>query len=158
MVLKQNKTVEENFESMLKTSLLLCTVFAISMSGCAAPKPAPAEDSSAPGVHLALKAAMERADRHREKSLAAQVPSDLSQNRMTVIWEGEGSEILKRIASSQGMKFKVTGPQPRLQLPVFIHLKNVTLMEALDGICDQFGGRADVILEDKSIELRMRLY
>ncbi|WP_447406508.1 DotD/TraH family lipoprotein, partial [Clostridium perfringens] len=71
---------------------------------------------------------------------------------MTVVWEGEGAEILTRIAAAQKMRFKITGPQPRLQLLVFVKLKDVSLSDAVQAIGEQFGQRADVVLTDDTIE------
>lgn len=138
---------------------LLKPLFLISflIAGCAqTPLVTPPNDYA--GVQVSLHAAMNRVDKQRESTRSAQESANLDQSIMTVIWEGEGAEILSRIATAKKLKFKITGPQPRLQLPVFVHLKNVTLKEAVQAIGEQFGGRADAVLSDEGIELQMHLY
>ena len=137
-------------------SLTACFMGAL-VCGCAT-KPVPPAADESPGVHMALVSAMQRADAQKTEVASAQNTADFSQRTMTVIWEGEGAEILRRIAAAQHINFKITGPQPRLQLPVFVHLKNVGLKEAIEAIAEQFGDRANVYLGDDVIELRMRLY
>lgn len=88
----------------------------------------------------------------------AAVPASLNGNTMTVIWEGDAAEILKRIAIAQKLEFRLTGPQPRLPLPVFLKLRQATLTDALSQIGEQCGGRAEVVLTDSAIELRSKLY
>ena len=135
-------------------SLALFTLIA----GCALQKPAVEVNDFVPGVRLSLKEAITSVDKQKAVTRSAQETANLGTGKMTVIWEGEGAEILSRIAIAQKMKFKITGPQPRLQLPVFIKLKDVTLQEAVQAIGEQFGQRADAILTDDAIELQMRLY
>lgn len=110
------------------------------------------------GVQSLLDAAIRSAEEQKATTNAAQMSANLQAQKMNVTWEGEAAEILKRIADAQHLKFKVTGPQPRLHLPVFIRLRAVTLKEALEAIADQCGGRADIELSDDTVELRMRLY
>lgn len=127
------------------------------LAGCAS-KPAPVVVDDTPGVRLAIQEALVRADGKKAEMHSAAVPAALHANSLTVVWEGEAAEILKRIAVSQKLKFKETGPSPRLQLPVFIKLRNATLAEALAAIGEQCGARADVVLTDSTLELRAKLY
>jgi len=137
---------------------ILCLALIALAAGCAQQKPAAEANDFVPGVRLSLKEAITSVDRQKEITRSAQESANLGASKMTVVWEGEGAEILSRIAVAQKMKFKITGPQPRLQLPVFIKLKDVTLQEAVRAIGEQFGQRADAILTDDAIELQMRLY
>lgn len=127
------------------------------LGGCASPQPVQQPDDS-PGVRFSIVQAAVRADAKKAEMADATTPASLSGNTMTVIWEGDASEILKRIATAQKLTFKHTGPQPRLALPVFVKLRNATLSQALAAIGEQCGGRADVVLHDSSIELRSKLY
>lgn len=149
-----------NQAQRLKIYRFLAMVIApILMAGCASVDLDPKKNvDSEPGVRSSLESAMARADKQKEQTRSAQEKADLGSGSMTVIWEGEGAEILSRVAAAQRLEFKITGPQPRLQLPVFVHLKNVSLPQALAAIGEQFGGRADVILTDSTIELRMKMY
>jgi hypothetical protein len=144
--------------SSFPQGLVLATAIGLiaMLSGCA--HPPEVKDDYAPGVRLSLKEAMDSVDKQKQATAAAQETANLGSPRMTVVWEGEGAEILSRIAVAQKLKFKITGPQPRLQLPVFVKLKDVTLVEAIQAIGEQFGQRADAVLTDDTIELRMRLY
>ena len=127
------------------------------LGGCASSPPIQTPDDS-PGVRFSIVQAAVRADAKKAEMADATTPASLSGNTMTVIWEGDASEILKRIATAQKLTFKHTGPQPRLALPVFVKLREATLAQALAAIGEQCGGRADVVLHDSSIELRSKLY
>lgn len=126
------------------------------LAGCATQKATP-EDNT-PGVRAAIQDALVRADEKKAQMQAATVPASLQANALTVIWEGDAGEILKRIATSQKLQYKETGPSPRLPMPVFIKLRNATLTQALAAIGEQCGGRADVVLTDSTIELHSKLY
>lgn len=136
---------------------LVGLVLAGTLAGCATPKAIP-QDDDAPGVRAALQDAFVRADEKKAQMQAAAVPASLQANALTVVWEGDAGEILKRIAASQKLQYKESGPSPRLPLPVFIKLRNATLADALTAVGDQCGARADVILTDSTLELRSKLY
>lgn len=135
----------------------IALIVAAVLAGCASPQPVEEPDNS-PGVRMSILQAAERADAKKSEMADAATPASLSGNTMTVIWEGDASEILKHIAAAQKLTFKHTGPKPHLALPVFIKLRNVTLSQALTAVGEQCGGRADVVLNDSSIELRSKLY
>lgn len=140
-----------------KSHAAIALIFAAVLAGCASPKPVEEPDNT-PGVRMSIQQAVERADAKKAQMADAATPASLSGNTMTVIWEGDAAEILKRIAAAQKLSFKHSGPQPRLALPVYIKLRNVTLAQALNAVGEQCGGRADVVLNDTSIELRSKLY
>jgi len=140
-----------------KSHAAIALVVAGLLGACASPMPVEEPDNT-PGVRMSILQAAVRADAKKAEMADAATPASLSGNTMTVIWEGDASEILKRIAAAQELNFKHTGPQPRLALPVFIKLRNVTLAQALTAVGEQCGGRADVVLNDSSIELRSKLY
>lgn len=140
-----------------KSQAAIALIVAAVLAGCASPQPVEEPDNT-PGVRMSILQAAERADAKKAQMADAATPASLSGNTMTVIWEGDASEILKRIAAAQKLTFKHTGPQPRLSLPVFIKLRNVTLSQALTAVGEQCGGRADVVLNESSIELRSKLY
>lgn len=143
--------------SLPKSRFAITLVAAGLLGACASPKPVEAPDDT-PGVRMSIQQAAIRADAKKAEMADAATPAALTGNTMTVIWEGDASEILKRIAAAQKLAFKHTGPQPRLALPVFVKLRGVTLAQALAAIGEQCGGRADVVLNDSSIELRSKLY
>lgn len=138
-------------------SVLTMVASIVFVTGCAAPPPVVVADNT-PGVRLSIKQAIARADVQKAAMSDAAVPASLAGNTMTVIWEGDAAEILQRIAAAQRLEFKSTGPIPRLQLPVFVKLRQASLAEALAAIGEQCGGRADVVLTESTIELRSKLY
>lgn len=143
--------------SKFHTLITICALVAV--TGCATKRPqVEAEPGEMPGVKVLINEMLDRADKRKELSLQVKQATDLSGDRMNVLWEGEAAEILSRIAIAKHYKFKITGPKPRLQLPVFINLKNVTIEEALIAISEQFGDRADILLDDNQIELKMKSY
>lgn len=139
-----------------KISVLTMVATLVLLTACATP-PVEVPDN-APGVRMSIKQAIARADEYKTAMKDAAVPASLAGNTMTVNWEGEAAEILKRIAVAQKLDFKITGPSPRLQLPVFVKLRQASLAEALAAIGEQCGGRADVVLTESTIELRSKLY
>jgi hypothetical protein len=141
-----------------RNRVMFAAAILVALTGCSTELPTipPADDT--PGVHFSIQAAIKRADESKESMVEATIPASLVGDTMTVIWEGDAAEILKRIAVAQKLSFKPTGPQPRLPLPVFVKLRGVTLTQALEAIGEQCGGRADVILNESSIELRAKLY
>lgn len=140
-----------------KTRSAIALVIVGMLTACASPPPLATQDDT-PGVRVSILQAAVRADAKKAEMADAVTPASLAGNRMSVIWEGDAAEILSRIAAAQKLNFKHTGPQPRLALPVFIKLRDVTLTDALTAIGEQCGGRADVVLHDSSIELRSKLY
>lgn len=141
-----------------KTRSAIALVVVGLLGACTSPPPPPAALDDTPGVRMSIVQAAVRADAKKAEMGNAATPASLAGNTMSVIWEGDAAEILARIAAAQKLTFKHTGPQPRLAVPVFIKLRDVTLTQALAAIGEQCGGRADVILNDSSIELRSKLY
>lgn len=140
----------------LRISLLLLPA-ALLLASCAT-KPVIQAEQEEPGVRVEINDLLRRAEIRKQESKELRIPSDLSDAKISVIWEGEAAEILSRIAAARKLEFKITGPKPRLQLPVFVKIKNATLEEALTVIGDQFGERADIRLFDTYIELKMKSY
>lgn len=143
---------------MYRAYVVLCVAMAAALSGCATPKIEASSTDLGPGVHAMNQAAFREARLKTAEMVASQTPTNLAGARFNVIWTGEAAEILSRIAAARNLKFRVTGPQPRLQIPVFLNLINVTLDEALREIGSQCGQRAEVAELDDAIELQMRLY
>lgn len=142
----------------LGNRLAIVTVLAALLGACASPAPVVVNDDDTPGVRVAIRKAAERADVKKSEMKDAEVPASLTGAALHVRWDGEAAEILQRIALAQGLKFRITGSVPRLQIPVHIDLRNVTLEQALEAIGDQCGRRADVFLTDSTIELHTKLH
>lgn len=145
------------------TRMALALWAVLCANGCAPfqakPVPQVAQTDTVPlGVSVAIDNAMHRATVQKNLTLSAQKPADLGVSpgqTLNLRWEGEAGLILEKIARQQNLKYRVTGTQPYLPLPVFITLRSVTLLEAMQAIGDQLGGRATVVLHDDTLELKM---
>jgi ABC-type uncharacterized transport system auxiliary subunit len=93
-----------------KSYAAIALIIAVVLGACASPQPVKEQDNT-PGVRMSIVQAAERADKKKVEMADAATPASLSGNTMTVIWEGDASEILKRIAAAQKLTFKHTGPQ-----------------------------------------------
>lgn len=69
---------------------------------------------------------------------------------------GDARVLLARLASANGLRFSVVGPQPHMPLFVSVHVKDVPFIDVLRDIGEQFGERADLVVSEKSIEIQYR--
>ncbi|WP_158244276.1 DotD/TraH family lipoprotein [Trinickia dabaoshanensis] len=73
---------------------------------------------------------------------------------ITVRWNGDAPEVLRKIAEAKGLKFNVMGkPFPS---PISIDATNTDFVTVLANIGTQLGARADVVLKNDELELRYR--
>lgn len=73
---------------------------------------------------------------------------------LTVRWQGDAPEVLRKIAEAKGLKFAAMGrPIPA---PVSIDATNTNFVQVLENIGTQLGGRADVVLKADALELHYR--
>jgi hypothetical protein len=73
---------------------------------------------------------------------------------VTVEWQGDAPEVLRKIADAKGLKFAVMGrPVPA---PISINATNTSFVQVLENIGTQLGGRADVVLKTDALELHYR--
>jgi len=113
-----------------------------------------------------------------EKAISAQIDSAISQVKDLPGWsvaadavpqpatmggkyvsgsfQGDAAQLLGILAKSRGMDFRVTGPNPRLPLFVFVDAQGMTFEELLRDVDKQFGQRASVVLGNNVIEIRYR--
>jgi hypothetical protein len=75
---------------------------------------------------------------------------------VTVVWQGNADDLLRRVAHARGMSFGVYGPYPRQPLPVFVNMSRVAFVEFMKDVGHQFGQRADLVLTDTKIEIIYR--
>lgn len=79
------------------------------------------------------------------------VPLNKDKERITVQWQGDAPEVLRKLAAVKGLKFAIKGrPIP---MPVSIQSANVDFIQVLENIGMQLGRRADVILKTDALEI-----
>lgn len=76
--------------------------------------------------------------------------------QVSIAYSGEAAVLMDKVARAKGMKFQVTGPQPRLPLFVTVAIKGGTWNQLYRDVGAQFGQRADLVLHDDGIEIRYR--
>ena len=74
----------------------------------------------------------------------------------TVSYWGDASNLLKDVAAALQWEFKTTGPQPHLPIYVQIDVTNIQMKDFLTRVALQLSQRADVVIGQRSIELRYR--
>lgn len=143
----------------LTISSRLCAVGLVAMlTGCATPPaPAPvAPDQAAVAIDKLLSS--NPVPSHGRSAEARAQPARMSGATMTVKnYVGEGAVLLKKVADARGLKFRLSGPEPRLPLLVFVDVEGATFEDFLRDVGYQFGQRADVIMAaDGALEIRYR--
>ena len=127
------------------------------IAGCAAQKVEPVK--TVDPAEVSLQKSLDRvANMPQFTSGADEKPPapTLKGQGITVSFQGSADQLLSKIAAARGLAFKVQGPQPFLPLPVHVDLADVTFSEFLADVGHQFGQRADLVLTDKTLEIRYR--
>ncbi|SEI14483.1 DotD/TraH family lipoprotein [Paraburkholderia hospita] len=73
---------------------------------------------------------------------------------VTVQWQGDAPEVLRKLADAKGLKFAVLGRS--VPVPISIDATNTNFVEVLQNIGTQLGGRADVVLKADALEIHYR--
>lgn len=81
---------------------------------------------------------------------------DFTSDLISVSWQGDASVLLAEVAKQRGLKFRVTGPTPRMPIFVFVDVNGMPYLDFLRDVGLQFGQRAHVVLGDESLEIRYR--
>jgi len=135
-------------------------VAALLLAGCATktpPKPVPVTDSAAETVRSHLDRALSKPEMPAyTKSADAKAPAPELTGALTVTWQGDSAVLLSRIAGARGLKFKVTGPTPRIPMFIYVDVKGASWEDFLTDVGAQFGQRADLVLADDTLEIRYR--
>lgn len=139
---------------------------AISVSVCALAScatPAPPVDTTGRMLDTQLNESAHRidvllGDISRAGALSAVAPRSgvvlVSGDFITVRWNGDAPEVLRKIAEAKGLKFNVFG-RP-VASPISIDATNTDFVAVLENIGTQLGARADVVLKSDALELRYR--
>lgn len=133
---------------------LAASVFLLGLAGCATQKVPVQPDP----VRLALEKSLAHDSElgaHTQSEESAAKPANITGATITIRgYIGTGQDILGKVARARGMKFSVTGPEPRLPLLVTVDMENAKFEDFLSDVSLQFGGRAKVVLGDDRIEIR----
>jgi len=139
-----------------KTIFLFFAVVLLSACTTTIPAPAPKEDAESAQMLSSAISRVAAAPASTTSADAKAVPAQMAGGRITVNFAGEAKDLLRQMASPRTVEYKVRGPQPHLPLFVIVDVKNVTFEEFLTDVGSQFGQRADLVLTNKSIEVRYR--
>lgn len=140
-------------------SIVFSLVGSFLLFGCAAP-PAPEPVVQEDVARVALQKLIVEVDSATSHSASADVrarPAVLEGDRITVrSYFGDAQNLLSRLAKARGMRFLVTGPEPRLPLFVTVDVDGVAFDDFLSQVSHQFGQRADIVLGEEVVEIRYR--
>lgn len=87
-----------------------------------------------------------------EKAQFASFASD----SVSVSYQGDISALMEAVASARGKTFRVTGPQPRPPIFVFVNATALGFEDFLRDLDKQLGQRADLVVGDEYFEVRYR--
>ncbi len=73
---------------------------------------------------------------------------------VTVDWQGDAPEVLRKLADAKGLKFAILGRT--VPVPISIDATNESFIDVLQNIGTQLGGRADVVLKTDALEIHYR--
>jgi len=73
---------------------------------------------------------------------------------VTVDWQGDAPEVLRKLADAKGLKFAILGRT--VPVPISIDAANESFIDVLENIGTQLGGRADVVLKTDALEIHYR--
>lgn len=130
---------------------------ALLLTGCAAAPQPPTQPAAPDPVASRIDATLSKAAQERNVDVDTPRPQAIyGWKSTTVDYFGDAAVFLREVAQGVGLKAVVTGPQPALPIFIRIQAKDEPLQEVLRRVAEQFGGRADVVLRDGSIEMRYR--
>ena len=142
---------------------LVAGCYVLSLSGCAAPGGNITQTAAGTQLDQELDTSARNIDRVLDNiALAGGISGvtrqagvvSVSGQLITVHWEGNASEVLRKIAQAKGLTFSESG-RP-LPCPVAIDATNTDFISVLKNIGTQLGGRADVVLKTGALEIRYR--
>lgn len=106
-----------------------------------------------------LGAALTRSSERVEAALLELARASISKKDagggITVDWVGEASPVVASIAQQMGKRFLLAG-RPGVSLPVSIKESSIRPEDALKIIGVQLGDRADLVLLDDAVEMRVK--
>lgn len=133
---------------------------ALFLSACAGPTPEQIDADRQIKVVAALKKAIDAVSQQPSWSDSADAQAaraSFTTNVINVSFQGNAEELLTEFAKARGLRFAVTGPQPRMPIFIFVDARGQNPDNFLTDVDKQLGQRADVVLGDTTMELRYRL-
>ncbi|WP_157721070.1 DotD/TraH family lipoprotein [Burkholderia ubonensis] len=131
------------------------------IAGCA--QPPVAVDTTGRMLDAQLNESAQKIDRllgdiSRAGGLSALAPRSgsvtINGDLVTVQWQGDAPEVLRKLADAKGLKFAVMGRA--VPIPVSIDTTNSNFVQVLENIGTQLGARADVVLRTDTLEIHYR--
>lgn len=139
------------------------TFLTLAISGCASTRLDPSVKSEQQAQKIALGQQLDEAIARVNKQPRWATSLDdrasfasFNTNAVSVSYQGSAADLLKAVAASRGMSFKVTGPTPHVPIFVFVEAEKQPFDEFLRDLDKQFGQRAHVVWGDDAFELRYR--
>lgn len=129
------------------------------VAGCAAPQPS--VDPTARMLDTQFGESAQKIDRllgeiSKAGALSARAQKvgqvAVTGDLVTVRWQGDAPEVLKRLADAKGLSYASAGRA--VPLPVSLEATNTPFLDVLQNIGTQLGGRADVVLKTNALEIR----
>ena len=142
---------------------MTATLAAVFISGCAQgpvkPEMTPEQKAQQAAIGAQLDAALERVSKQPRWSSSLDDKAafaSFATDSVSVSYQGSAADLLKAVAASRGVSFKVTGPTPHIPIFVFVEAEGQRFTEFLKDLDKQMGQRAHVVWGDKGFELRYR--
>lgn len=138
------------------SSLLAALGVAAALAGCASP---PAPEPGVDEVRVQLEESIKKVQAQPEFTASAdrKAPQARADGpTISVVYHGEATNLLRRIAASRGIGFKVVGPHPRRDMFISVDMRDASFEEFLSEVGHQFGQLATLALTDAGIEVRYR--
>ncbi len=142
---------------------MIATLAAAFISGCAQgptkPEMTPEQKAQQAAIGAQLDAALERVSKQPRWSSSLDDKAafaSFATDSVSVSYQGSAADLLRAVAASRGVSFKVTGPTPHIPIFVFVEAEGQRFTEFLKDLDKQMGQRAHVVWGDKGFELRYR--
>lgn len=135
------------------STISAAVLIVVSLAGCASQphEPPPSVDP----LDVALTRSSERVEAALLELAHASISKKDAGGGITVDWVGEASPVVASIAQQMGKRFLLAG-RPGVSLPVSIKERSIRPEDALKIIGVQLGERADLVLMDDAIEMRVK--
>lgn len=141
---------------MMSRQIIGSMALAAMLAGCAAPPAPPVpKDEVATQIEQSIdRVAQEPTFTSSADGKAPSVAAGGPQ--VSIVFHGDATNLLKRVAAARGIGFKVYGPMPHRDIFVSVDARDISFNEFLEDVGHQMGQLADLALTDAGIEVRYR--
>jgi hypothetical protein len=138
------------------------TVLVCGAAGCASQQP-PAVDTTGRMLDAQFSESAQKIDSMmvdvaRAGGVSAVAPRTgkvmVSGDLITVQWQGDAPEVLRKLAEAKGLRFAAMGRA--VPIPVSLSAIDTRFVDVLENVGTQCGGRADVVLTNDALEIHYR--